>query len=81
MLARLAACIINIAGTAYWLLLIDIRCCRCLAGERVIGRGLASVLGVLNDKGALHQPVEWGGRNNDHKRNNIQVRVRCVVAQ
>jgi hypothetical protein len=37
------------------------------AGERPVGRGLADVLGLLNDKGALKDTVEWAGRNNDKK--------------
>lgn len=57
-------------------------CCRthvralpysCRTGEKLVGRGLAGVLGMLNEKGALKEQVEWSGRNNDKSKNATQV--------
>ncbi|MEW5309033.1 MAG: hypothetical protein WDW38_000945 [Sanguina aurantia] len=42
-----------------------------ITGERSIGRGLASVLGLLHDKGVLKQKLEWSGRTNDKKANMV----------
>ncbi|GIL64767.1 hypothetical protein Vafri_18646 [Volvox africanus] len=43
-----------------------------ITGERSVGRGLAGALGLLNDKGALKEQVEWSGRNNDKSKNALQ---------
>ncbi|GIL77465.1 hypothetical protein Vretimale_2974 [Volvox reticuliferus] len=43
-----------------------------ITGERPVGRGLAGALGLLNDKGALKEQVEWSGRNNDKSKNALQ---------
>ncbi|GFR52264.1 hypothetical protein Agub_g14798, partial [Astrephomene gubernaculifera] len=40
-------------------------------GERPVGRGLAGVLGLMNEKGTLKEQVEWSGRNNDKSKNAV----------
>ncbi len=45
----------------------------CRTGEKLVGRGLAGVLGMLNEKGALKEQVEYSGRNNDKSKNATQV--------
>lgn len=39
-----------------------------VVGERLVGSGLGGILGLLQDRGELNQPVEWGGRTNDSKK-------------
>lgn len=43
-----------------------------VTSERVVGRGLASCLGLLADKGQLRDNFEWAGRTNDKKKSKVQ---------
>lgn len=42
-----------------------------ITGERLVGRGLASCLSFLQEKGALKEKVEWAGRTNDKKKHKL----------
>ena len=40
-------------------------------GEVAVGKGLAGVLGLLKERGALKGKIEWGGRTMDKKRSKL----------
>ncbi len=45
-----------------------------LTGQARVGKGLASVLGLLKDKGTLQEKQLWAGRNSDKSKVALQVR-------